>query len=461
MALIPNEEYMARKETIHKERKGILALTNFRLIWTHESSSIPEVILSYVHIGSIEKVSSSQRSIIRLSRKDFQSNNLAFVFFSDTHAEDMMNFYGQIESFQKRPQKPDEYYYLSKDSQKKVKILESNKELAMIHKNLVRTGKMNQEDFWKLCDDYKEYMKKQVYSNQVAGKLSSIVRIPHRFITSSRVEVKLLKRHKELIFRQLPYEQKNFNCMVPHKKNEIEFWRSFWENQLKIGNPMSDALEIIGLKVNQVLDLESSEDISPHFGLYKPKGPRDERMKKNKQVGFFNEISLHINSHSSYVIADALPAPKKVRKNFKSFNNGDSEDMKMKIDGKNNENIQWGKNVVEWFQTAKPEQVFIKHAEAFESIRQIVKQINIKKSKEVDKSDDSQKYVSRVYQVLKFFYHDIKFQSESFEKLNLYLELCKDLHEEMRMNCKNLECLDLMENVILRAYEFFQMINSG
>ena len=32
MALFPNEEYLIRKETQHKGKKGIMGLTNFRLI---------------------------------------------------------------------------------------------------------------------------------------------------------------------------------------------------------------------------------------------------------------------------------------------------------------------------------------------------------------------------------------------------------------------------------------------
>ena len=450
---------MARKETLHKERKGILALTNFRLIWTHESSNIPEVILSYIHIGNIERVSGSNRSFIKLSRRDFRSPDLIFIFFSDTHAEDMLNFHGQIESFQKRPQKPDEFYFLSKDSQKKVRILDNSNELSLIHKNLVRAGKMTQEHFWSLSDEYKEYMKSQVHLNQVAGKLSSIVRIPHRFITSSRVEVKLLKRHKELIFRQLPYEQRNYNYMVPHKKNEIEFWRAFWESQLKLGNPMSDALEVVGAKVNFIAEAEVNEEISSYFGLYRPKGPRDERAKKMKQVGFFNEISQHINNHSCFVIAGIGNAPKKVKKEFSKFNNEFHEDLVMKSENLQ-ESADWGNSVIESFKSAKPDKIFINQVEAIECIRQIVKQINIKKSKEVDKSDDAPKYAARVYQVLKYFYSDLKYQKESFEKLELYLELCKDLFEEMRNNCKNLECLELIESVIFRAYEFLQMVNS-
>lgn len=458
MALIPNEEYMARKETIYKDRKGILGLTNFRIIWTSEASATPEVILSYIHIQNIEKASERDKSFIRITRRDMKPSKLVFIFISDTHSEDMYNFFGHIESFIKRPQRHDGFYLLSKTSRVKISILEANSELFKIHKEFVRTGKMTEEDFWKNCEEFESYTKDQVHQNQIPGKLSSMIRIPHRFITNNKVIVDLLKKHKNMIFRQLPSEHKKFTYMVPYRKTEIDFWRTFWEDQLKIGNPMSDALEIIGHSPEEIQEFEPTEEISPHFSIYQTQQILDDKLSKNKQSQVFNQIAQQINNHSLFVISDAKTMPENIEAQFKYFEPVTLAEGSMKIDKKNCESQEWGDSVMNWFSNAKAEEVFITPNEAFETIRQIFKQIYICKPKGPEDGANANIYAKRIYQVLKFFYAELKHQKESIEKLEFFVNLAQSVFEEMRNNCKNTDSIELMENVICRAFEFLQMV---
>ena len=228
MSLFPNEEYIIRKETQHKGKKGIIGITNFRVIWIAEGSATPDVIILYTNIKETDKVDNETNRIsyLKIKRKDFRDRTLPelfFVFDSATHAEDLQTCNDYIKTYMNQTQKHDDLYFFTASTQIKIKILEENKELYQIHQLLVRSGKMSEEEFWKSSDEYRKYLQNQLHSSQIPGKLSSVIRIPHRFITNNEVVVDVLNKHKLSIFRQLPHIKHDFMHTVPHKKSEKKF----------------------------------------------------------------------------------------------------------------------------------------------------------------------------------------------------------------------------------------------
>ena len=185
-------------------------------------------MLPYTGIKEIDKIDNeaSKISYLSIKRKDFKARQLpelVFVFNSNTHAEDLQTCNDYIKTYMNTSQKHDDLYFFSADIQVKVTILEKNPELHEIHKLLVRTENMTEDEFWNRCDEYQEYLLDQTHLLQIPGKLSSVIRIPHRFVSNNQISVDLLNKHKQLIFRQLPDIKHTYLHTVPHKKSEKEF----------------------------------------------------------------------------------------------------------------------------------------------------------------------------------------------------------------------------------------------
>lgn len=151
MALFPREEYLIRKETLHKGNQGTLGLTNFRIIWSAMDASIPGIMLDYHSIEQVDDAIDPGRtkSILKIGGKDPSQQRVEalFAFVSATHQEDLQICKEYIFSYKNKHQRVDEIYFLAEDTQTKIKILKDDPDLAEIHKILVREGDMPEEEF--------------------------------------------------------------------------------------------------------------------------------------------------------------------------------------------------------------------------------------------------------------------------------------------------------------------------
>lgn len=457
MSLIPNEQYRIRKETKHFNRRGILGLTNFRLFWIADGSDNPDVELYYNHIRKVETVENldARQSMLKIEHKDFRrrgKTELVFVFYSETHTEDSQFCKDNITTFMNRPQKHDDFHFLSAESQMKISILEKNPELLAIHTELVRTGKMSEDHFWKTSDEYKVYLKDIMNISQNPGKLTAIVRIPHRFVSNNTVMVDMLTKYKEDIFRQLPAVKKNYYHSVPHRKKEIEFWRNFWENQLLLGGAMSDALELTGECTHHDYSIEICEDLDSSYGICRP------QMKPGQN---FNQITQQTNNHSFYVISNTSKPVLTATPQIPSFQYVQSAEKNTQMVQDINSSDGWGEFVSNCFKNANSNQVFLSSAEAIETIRQIFQQIYLSRAEENEENSEACKYAMKIYQILKYFYAEFPLQKERIERLEVLLNIANKVYNEMRTKCDHYDSVASIEMMIAVAADRLQQQQSN
>lgn len=456
MALFPNEEYMIRKETQHKGKKGIMGLTNFRLIWIGEGSSTPEVMLSYTTIKDIDKVDieANKVSYLSIKRKNIKLRplpELVFVFNSTTHAEDLQTCNDYIKTYMNHSKQHDDLYFFSPDTQTKINILESNYELAEIHKLLVRTGKMGEDEFWSRSDEYQKYLLDKVNLLQVPGKLTSVIRIPHRFVTNNQVVVDFLNKHKLLIFRQLPQIKHLYLHTVPHKKSEKEFWRNFWENQLSMGSAMSDALEIKPdwSVPEPVLDIINP--VPKNHGIFQPE------FKLNSN---FLQIAHQVNIHSFYVISDTKPPPQPQSITFNDYSYKQADDTSMQIDAPVPTDENWSSYIIGAFKSPL-KNVFPSSVEAIETMRQIFQQTYFNKIKNNEDQTNSCNFAKKIYQVLKYFYAEFPLSIDRVERLDVIILVAEQAFAEMKAKSSHKDSIQSIEIMIKIAYDRLQQIKQG
>lgn len=444
MSLFPNEEYIIRKETQHKGKKGIIGITNFRVIWIAEGSASPEINILYSNIKETDRIENeaTRVSYLTIKRKDFRDRvlpELLFLFSSTTHAEDMQTCNDYIKTYMNQTQKHDLLYFFPERTQIKIKILESNKELHEIHKLLVQTGKMNENEFWRSSDEYRRYLQDKLHSSQVPGKLSAIIRIPHRFITNNEVVVDILNKHKISIFRQLPQVKHDFFHTVPHKKSEKKFWKGFWENQMFLGSAMSDALEITATPPDFEENCMFSEELPQNYGIFQPEA---------KLSANYLQVVKHLNDHSFYVIADSGEVPKTQANNRNDYHYRKEIAMPMDIDAPLPNDETWGSYIANAFREPIPISIFPAPAIAIEAIRQIFQQTYLGSAKETEDQSGSCGYATKIYQVLKYFYAEFPLAMDKVSRIETILQVAEGIFSEMRAKSTHRESIKSMEIMI-------------
>lgn len=457
MSLFPNEEYIIRKETKHKGKKGIIGITNFRVIWISEGSAMPDLVIQYNNIKETDKIDNEEDKISYLSikRKEFRDRplpELLFVFSSATHAEDMQTCNDYIKTYMNQTQKHDLLYFFPASTQIKIKILENNKELHQIHKLLVQSGKMTENEFWKSSDEYRSYLQDKLHSSQVPGKLSAVIRIPHRFITNNEVVVDVLNKHKLAIFRQLPQVKYDFLHTVPHKKSEKKFWKGFWENQLFVGSAMSDALEITGEYLSVEVPAKASEQLPQNFGVFQA---------DTKLNPIFLQIAQQINEHSFYVVSDSGPIPQTEPLILPDYQFKKVTDSAMEIDAPLPNDEHWGTYVANAFNDPIANSVYPGPAEAIEAIRQIFQQTYFNNVKDIEDHSNPCSYATKIYQVLKYFYAEFPLSQDKVQRIQTILEIAEEVFSEMKAKTTHRESIQNMEIMISIASDRLHQIKQS
>jgi hypothetical protein len=132
---------------------------------------------------------------------------------------------------------------------------------------------MSEDDFWRGSKLIQGLHLSEAEKEQRLGRLSRVLRIPHKTLSRNHLQVDMLPEYKEFIFRQLPQVREQFDILVPHQKSEKEFWRHFFIEQREEGQLFSDALEIKQpYNPPQLLSL-LTEELPQQNGLYKDVQP--------------------------------------------------------------------------------------------------------------------------------------------------------------------------------------------
>lgn len=286
MELQPNEQYKLRKEvTKGKGQKGVLGVTNLRVVWMEDS--VPSLYYSYSQVVKVEMMRSDM-SFMKLTVLNPAGGELNdyFRFEGPTHIDDSDQMQHLIESYMKQSNGD-----VVVPSAIKAQLTELSRDpiLAQLHQALVRQGNMSEEEFWRL-------QPLPAADTQVAGRIPAVLELQLRESEGFRRVVYFNAEFKARLFRQFPELKSWYQKEVPHLKTEKAFWKTFCELQAE--NGFQDII-VPSACQNQPVPLLLEDDLPPGIGWHRRETP-DERSAF---------LIAKFNKHSARIVSEARTPP--------------------------------------------------------------------------------------------------------------------------------------------------------
>lgn len=252
---------------------------------------------------------------------------------------------------------------------------------------------MTEDDFWRGSKLIQGLHLSEAEKEQRLGRLSRVLRIPHKTLSRNHLQVDMLPEYKEFIFRQLPQVREQFDILVPHQKSEKEFWRHFFIEQREEGQLYSDALEIKQpYNPPQLLSL-LTEELPQQNGLYKCN--TQPRKKASDLIKTYNH-------HSGQVLDKYHKDPPQVtliKTEFKQLPRG-----KPFTESGAPAPSDVGMSLIELVRGTEAKSAFPSHAESAETMRSVMRQTFQRKTEAELIEDRAKKATASFYEVLRFFY---------------------------------------------------------
>lgn len=289
MELQPNEFYQLRKEvTRGKKQKGVLGLTNLRVVWMEDS--VPSLYYTYSQVVHVEALRDPReaKSIIKLTVLNPAGGqvNDYFLFEGPTHKEDSEQSNNLIISYMKQSS---ETVVVPSTVKAQINALSRDPILAQLHQALVRQGDMSEEEFWKL-------QPLPAIDTQVAGRIPAVLELQTRQGEGHRLVVEFGADLKTRLFRQFPELRSWYQREVPHLKNERAFWKAFCELQAE--NGFQD-ITVPCAPSNKSTPLLLEDDLPSGLGWHRRETP-DERSAF---------LIAKFNKHSARIVSEACTPP--------------------------------------------------------------------------------------------------------------------------------------------------------
>lgn len=404
-------------------------------------------MFEYRRIEHIDQVN-TQNWMLKVQGIDYslRRKTVYFEFTGATRLEDLDTCYNYLESYLRNMTADEsaDLFFLSQQSKQKLKILSSSKGLARLHDIMVRQGNMPEDDFWRgsLLIDSLHLSERE--KAQLTGKLSRVLRIPHKPISRNHLQVDMLPEYKELIFRQLPHVREEFNNLVPHQKSEKKFWSHFFVEQQGEGQLFSDALEIKQPYNPPKLEPELKEELPLENGLYKcNSNPRKKASDLIKSYNHHSGQVLDAYHHKPPPPSTIKTAFKKLPRVLTSSESGAPEPTECSI------------SLFDLIKAADPRASFPTIAESAETIRNVMLQTYQLRTETDTIDDTTKKAAASLYEVLKFFYSLFPLKSRAAVSqavktyeiiLEQYREVTGSIRHGMTLKCLNsaVECLSYL-----------------
>jgi len=449
MALYPNEEYLLRKEASFQNNTGTLGLTNIRLIFIAADSTVPMIMFEYSKIANVEseEYAVEKISILKVSGIDTsqRQRTVYFGFTTATHKEDAETCITYIRSNRTQQIRLNALHILTKESQKKIEMLSKHSALKLLHSKLVIDDRMSEEEFWRLCPQYQKHLVQKHEQDQVPGKLSRLIRIPHKIMSRNHIKVDLHPEHIGLVFRQFPEVKRDFHNSVPHRKSEADFWKQFWETQLEQGKVLTDALEIQIYQEPEISSRTPDETLPDNFGIYK---------SASSSNSTAIDILEHLNRHSSQVLQNfSAPGPA-LAPPVTEFNVTASAIPCHSSDAPAPYFEDWKQSLCMIHKSSDVRQVFPSNAESAETLRLILQQTFISPSSNEEEDSATVLHAERIHEMLRYFYRQFPLMAGmNLALLKAIVELCKTELDQMREVCRQKVSIEYMRTAVELAHE--------
>ena len=286
MELQPNEFYQLRKEvTRGKGQKGVLGVTNLRVVWMEDS--VPSLYYTYSQVVDVE-VQRAAKSFMKLTVLNPAGGQVSYYFMYEgpTHSEDSEQTRNLINSYMKQGSG---VVVVPSTAKAQIAALSRDPVLAQLHQALVRQGDMSEEEFWKL-------QPLPANDTQVAGRIPAVLELQTRQGEGHRLVVEFSADLKTRLFRQFPELRSWYQREVPHLKNERAFWKAFCELQAE--NGFQD-ITVPCAPQSQSAPLLLEDDLPSGLGWHRRETP-DERS---------SFLIAKFNKHSARIVSEARTPP--------------------------------------------------------------------------------------------------------------------------------------------------------
>lgn len=116
------------------------------------------------------------------------------------------------------------------DYRLRVKVLLANPDLSALHRELVMTGQISEDDFW----DGREHLllTESAVENQKRGKPGQLVDPRPEAVQGGDIRIKITPQLVHDIFDEYPVVAKAYSENVPEKLTEEGFWKRYFQSRL-------------------------------------------------------------------------------------------------------------------------------------------------------------------------------------------------------------------------------------
>lgn len=215
-----------------KDGSGTLFALSNRLLWSPNDTKNQKSVSIEFHDVKVQKISPDGKSKIQLQICLCNGDAVTFHFTSDKGPERQLEDREKVKEFlqQKMAQVN---IKLNGELETKQKILQENKHLFTLYKELVTTSIITPDEFWKSCakDELSKSNAEQDKSQQKIGVSSGFLSDVTKADGCNGVKLNLTTDIIESVFRTYPSVKTKFSQCVPHEMSEKEFWTKFFQSQ--------------------------------------------------------------------------------------------------------------------------------------------------------------------------------------------------------------------------------------
>ncbi|OAF66184.1 hypothetical protein A3Q56_06109 [Intoshia linei] len=209
-----------------KKVNGSLYLMKTRIAWMQESKNSFGLSYNYADIKQI-KISQPNREKIQLQLVLYESGATTFHFANPNGKKDQLLDRTMVSSYMSEVL-PKFKKINETDLKEKETLLKSNVNLRKGYKNLVETGTISTDEFWKHWTRYLNKFDK--FDQNIGVPTSFISQLKHQTGGYNQIEYNMDQDTIMCIFKTYPAIKRKHSECVPSQMSEQSFWKHFFES---------------------------------------------------------------------------------------------------------------------------------------------------------------------------------------------------------------------------------------